>query len=74
MNILDKKERITDEEGQIVGTRERFDQMNDVTLAYNLGDLSAEELEKVPECFIQRWESWRQKQSGSPYWNSPIHC
>lgn len=74
MNVLDRKERIFDDEGQIIGTWERFDEMNDITLAYNLGELSQEEQEKVPKEFLQRWEEWQQEQSSNPYWLNPLHC
>ena len=39
--------KIVNNKGQIIGTWALFDEMNDIALAYNLGDLLKEELEKV---------------------------
>lgn len=42
---------IKNNKGEIIGTWTLFDEMNDVTLAYNLGSLNKEELELVPFLF-----------------------
>lgn len=74
MNMADIKRRIFDDKGQIIGTWEFFDRMDNTTLAYNLGDLSEDEREKVPEEHLNRWEVWRQEQSDNSYWLNPLHC
>ena len=74
MNALDIKERMFDDKGQIIGTWERFDRMNDITLANNLSDLSQEEQKKVPDEFLQRWDAYQLEQSSNDYWNNPLHC
>ena len=53
--IMSKK-RIYNGKNQIIGTYTLFDEMNDITLAYNLGDLTNEELKQVSACYIIRWE------------------
>lgn len=54
--------RILNGKGEIIGTWDLFKNMNEITLAYNLGDLSQEELQKVPICYIMCWEKWREEQ------------
>lgn len=60
--------------GQVVGTWALFSEMNDITLAYNLGGLPEEWLNKVPKSFISLWEKWQDRQSGNSYWENPLHC
>ena len=50
------------------------EEMNDITLAYNLGGLPEEWLNKVPKSFISLWEKWQDRQSGNSYWENPLHC
>lgn len=66
--------RIVNKKGQIIGTWDCFDEMNDITLAYNLGGLTKEELEKVPKTYIIRWEKWKEQQAQNSYWNNSLHC
>ena len=65
---------IKNNKGEIIGTWTLFDEMNDVTLAYNLGSLNKEELELVPYSYIAKWEEWKQKQIKNKYWNNSLHC
>lgn len=60
--------------GQVVGTWLLFSEMNDITLAYNLGGLPEEWLNKVPKFFISLWEKWQDRQNGNSYWENPLHC